>query len=189
MLTPTKRFTLDEYHRLADLGFFAQDDRVELVRGEIIPMVAKGTADTSCCSNLLRELAKLVGNQATLRCQDPITLDSGSEPEPDFVIAHPRDDRFLSAHPTPDDILLVIEIADSSLSYDREVKVPLYAEANISDYWLFNLVEHHLEAYSEPYQLEGKYGYAVRRIVLPTQVFPLPCFSDAILDLNQIFPG
>jgi Uma2 family endonuclease len=187
--TRAKRFTIEEYHRLTDLGFFTEDDRIELIRGEIIQMAAKGTPHTVCCSNLLGELAALVANQATLRCQDPIILRSDSEPEPDFVIARKRADNYLSAHPNPADILLVIEIADSTLKYDREVKVPLYAEAGISDYWLFNLVENHLEAYSEPYQeLQGSFGYSMKRIVLPNQAIALPFLPELSLDLSQVFP-
>ena len=189
-LTTAKRFSLDEYHRLAELGFFHEDDRVELIRGEIIQMAAKGTPHTTCCSNLLEELAILVAGKAKVRCQDPIILPSSSEPEPDFVIVRLRTDNYLSAHPTPLDILLVIEIADSTLKYDQETKLPLYAEAGISDYWIFNLVKNYLETYSEPYQdSQGNFGYTVKRIVLPNQAIALPYFPDLSLDLSKVFPG
>ncbi len=188
--TRAKRFTIEEYHRLADLGFFTEDDRIELIRGEIIQMAAKGTPHVNCCRNLLRELAVLVADRAELQCQDPIILPSKSEPEPDFTILHKRTDNYRFVLPNVDDVLLVIEIADSSLKYDREVKVPLYAEAGISDYWLFNLVENHLEAYSEPYQdLQGSFGYSMKRIVLPNQAIALPCFPELSLDLSKVFPG
>src|SRR4028119_1592910 len=189
-LTTAKRFSLDEYHRLAELGFFHEDDRVELIRGEIIQMAAKGTPHTTCCSNLLEELAILVAGKAKVRCQDPITLPSSSEPEPDFVIVRLRADNYLSAHPTASDVLLVIEIADSTLKYDQETKLSLYAEAGISDYWIFNLVKNHLETYSEPYQdSQGNFGYTVKRIVLPNQAIALSCFPDLSLDLSKVFPG
>lgn len=128
----TRRFTLDEYHHLIEIGFFHEDERVELIRGELVQMAAKGTPHTVCCSNLIRELAPLVAGKAELRCQDPITLPSGSEPEPDFAIARLAPDHYLSGHPTPEELFLVVEIADSSLDYDRDVKMPLYAEAGIS---------------------------------------------------------
>ncbi len=188
-LTTAKRFTLEEYHRLADLGFFHEDDRVELIRGEIIQMAAKGTPHTNCCRNLLRELARLVADRAELQCQDPITLPSNSEPEPDFAILQRRADNYRYALPNAADVLLVIEIADSTLKYDQEVKLPLYAEAGISDYWIFNLGENHLEAYSEPYQdLQGSFGYGVKRIILPNMAIALPCFPDLSLDLSKVFP-
>lgn len=200
MLATPKRFTIAEYHRLTEIGFFAEDDRVELVRGEINKMAAKGTAHTVCCSNLLKALAELVAGQAILRCQDPISLPSGSELEPDFAIVQERSDNYLSGHPTPADILLVIEIADSSLEYDREVKRSLYAEAGIVHYWIFNLIENCLEAYSEPYQNGGMFNYAVRRIVLPNGTIALPDFAalqtDSMgdrprpeLSFAKIFPG
>lgn len=191
MTRPTaKRFTLDEYHHLADLGFFTENDRVELIRGELIQMAAKGTPHTTCCRNLLEELPKLVGGKATLQCQDPIVLPSNSEPEPDFAILKRRADNYLSAHPSAADVLLVIEIADSTLKYDQEVKLSLYAEAGISDYWIFNLVENHLEAYSEPYQtMQGNFGYSTKHIFLPNQSVVLPCFPDLSVDLSKVLPG
>jgi len=189
-LTTAKRFTIEEYHRLAELGFFHEDDRIELIRGEIMQMAAKGTPHTTCCRDLLEALAGLVAGRAKLQCQDPIVLPSNSEPEPDFAILRKRADNYLSAHPNPSDVLLVIEIADSTLKYDQEIKLSLYAEAGISDYWTFNLVENHLEAYSEPYQeLQGKFGYSLKRIILPTKEITLPCFSDLSLDLSKVFPG
>jgi Uma2 family endonuclease len=189
-LTTAKRFSLDEYHRLAELGFFHEDDRVELIRGEIIQMAAKGTPHTNCCRDLLRELATLVAGKAELQCQDPIVLLSNSEPEPDFAILRKRADNYRFALPKADDVLLVIEIADSTLKYDREVKLPLYAEAGISDYWIFNLVKNHLETYTEPYQdSQGNFGYTVKRIVLPNQAIALPCFPNLSLDLSKVFPG
>ncbi len=188
-LTTTKRFTIAEYHRLAELGFFEENDRVELIKGEIIQMAAKGTPHSVCETRLERELYKLVGDRATLRGQQPITLANNSEPEPDRVIAKNRDDDYLANHPSPSDILLLIEIADSSLKYDQEEKLPIYAEANISDYWIFNLVDNYLECYSEPYQtLQVKFGYRRKLIYLPNESVSLPCFTDLVLDLSKVFP-
>ena len=153
-------------------------------------MAAKGTPHTNCCRDLLEELAGLLAGRAKLQCQDPIVLPSNSEPEPDFAILRKRADNYRFALPNADDVLLVIEIADSTLKYDQEVKVPLYAEAGISDYWIFNLVKNHLEAYSEPYQeLPGSFGYSVKRIILPNKEIALPCFPDLSLDLSKVFPG
>ncbi|MBD2439962.1 Uma2 family endonuclease [Nostoc sp. FACHB-110] len=188
-IAQAKRFTLDEYHKLTELDFFHEDDHIELIKGEIIQMVAKGTAHATCLRHLLRELPKLVGDKATLQCQAPISIPPNSEPEPDFTILHNQDDNYLSAHPSPADVLLVMEVADSSLSYDQDIKIPLYAQAGISNYWIFNLFDNYLECYSEPYQdNHGKYGYLNKRIVLPNQVISLPCFSDLSIDLNKVFP-
>ncbi|KOP24873.1 hypothetical protein AMR41_15655 [Hapalosiphon sp. MRB220] len=187
--TPTRRFTLDEYHRLIELGFFHEDERAELIRGELVQKPAKSTVHTTCCSNLIRELAQLVAGKAELRCQDPITLPSGSEPEPDFAIVRSTRDNYLSAHPTPTDIFLVIEIADSSLDYDRDIKMPLYAEAEIAHYWIFNVVNNQLEAYSEPYKdSQNNFGYRFKRIFLANQSVELPLASSPLLDLSAVFP-
>ncbi|MGB3237867.1 MAG: Uma2 family endonuclease [Geitlerinemataceae cyanobacterium] len=187
--TAVKRFSQEEYHRLAEMGFFQEDDRIELIHGEIVKMVAKGTAHVFCCRNLIRELSVLIDDRAILQCQDPIALPNNSEPEPDFTIVRLREDNYLSHHPYPEDIIVVIEIADSSLEYDRTVKLPLYAEAGIPQYWIFNLPESQLEMYSQPYQkVQGSFDYSHRQILLPNSSVTLPELGDRTLDLSEIFP-
>ncbi|NES87203.1 MAG: Uma2 family endonuclease [Moorea sp. SIO2B7] len=164
-------------------------DRIELIRGEIVKMAAKGTPHRVCCTKLIRELAKILGDKATLQCQDPIIIPSGSEPEPDFAIVKNKDDDYLSGHPTSEDIILVIEIADSSLNYDQEVKLSLYAEAGISNYWIFNLREYQLETYRKAYRKQqGSFAYSQKQIFLPSQTVSLPSFTDVVLDLAKVFP-
>jgi Uma2 family endonuclease len=188
-IATAKRFTLDEYHRLAELGFFGEDDRVELIKGEIVQMAAKGRPHSTFNRRLIRELTKLLGDRATLQSQDPIAIPDDSEPEPDIAILQNRDDDYLSEHPSPSDILLLIEIADSTLNFDQKVKLLIYAEAGISDYWIFNLEGNCLEVYSEPYQdLQGKFGYRRKVIFLPNELVTLACFPDLSLDLSRIFP-
>lgn len=133
-ITKAKRFTIDEYNRLAELGFFHEDERVELIRGEIIPIAAKGTFHSTVNRRLIRELLNLIANLATLQNQDPIIIPPDSEPEPDVAILKNKDDDYLNYHPTPQDVLLLIEIADSSIKYDQENKLQLYAEAGILYY-------------------------------------------------------
>ncbi len=187
-ITTAKRFTIAEYDRLAELRFFGEDDRVELIKGEIICMASKGKPHSVCSTRLFRELFKLLAERAILRGQEPIIIPDFSEPEPDFIIAQNQDDDYLDAHPSPNDILLLIEISDFSLKYDQEVKLPLYAEAGISDYWIFNLVNNCLESYSEPYQdLQGKFGYRRKVIFLPNESVYLPRFPDLVLDLSKVF--
>ena len=184
-----KRFTVEEYHRMAELGLFAQGDRVELIRGEIIEMAAKGTAHTVCCGNLVELLVPLVVGEAQVRCQDPITLPTGSEPEPDLVIVQRRSDRYLSGHPQPADVLVVMEVADSSLDYDREVKGSLYAEFGIPHYWIFNVLDGNLEVYAEPrVDEQGRFSYGLRRVLLRHQSVELPGFDGAALQLDQVLP-
>lgn len=183
------RFTVQDYHRLVALGFLGEDDHVELIRGELIQMAARGTAHETCIRRLLRHLPPLIQNRATLQCQSPITLSFDGEPEPDFSIVQNRDDDYAAAHPTPAETLLVIEVADSSLEYDRTVKLSLYAEAKIPTYWLFNVNDRTLEAYSEPAQITpGQFGYLNRQIVTSQAAIALPPFPEQVLSLDCIFP-
>jgi len=185
-----KRFTVAEYHRLAELGFFREDERVELIKGEIIHKAAKGTPHCVCETLLFRELVKLLLDRAMVRGQQPIIIPDHSEPEPDLTIVRNVNDNYLSSHPQPSDILLLIEISNSTLKYDREIKLPLYAEAGISDYWIFNLSKYCLECYSEPYQdSQGNFDYRRKLILLPNESVKLPSFPDLVLDLSKVFPG
>jgi Uma2 family endonuclease len=189
-IATTKRFTLDEYDRLVDLGFFNDRDRVELVRGEIIQMIAKGTPHSVCGTRLNREMTRLVGELAIARTQEPLQLPPNSAPEPDYAIVRNRADEYLSAHPEAEDVMLVIEISDSSLDYDQDVKLKLYAESGIQNYWIFNLQESILEVYGEPYQTpQGAFGYRVKRILLPSDAIALPGLSDRVLELVKVFPA
>lgn len=185
-----KRFSIAEYHRLAELGFFESDNRFELIRGEIIKMAAKGRLHSVCNSLLFGELYVLMARRACVRGQEPIILPTDSEPEPDVVIARTRSDNYVSSHPESADVLLVIEVSDSTLKYDRKTKLSLYAESGIADYWIFNLVEIQLEMYSEPYQKQtGGFDYRVKRVVLPNEVVVIPGFPDLSLDLSAVFPA
>jgi Uma2 family endonuclease len=190
MTAPTvKRFTINEYHQLIQLGFLTEMDHVELIRGEIVKMTAKGTAHSTVNRRLLRELSKLLNERATLQSQDPIVLPANSEPEPDIAIVKNRPDDYLSSHPHPEDILLLIEVADSSLTYDQATKLSLYAQANILDYWIFNLIENCLECYSEPYEnLLHQFGYRRKLIFLASDTVAIPSFPELFLDLSKIFP-
>ncbi|KYC39699.1 hypothetical protein WA1_30685 [Scytonema hofmannii PCC 7110] len=188
-VTP-KRFTLTDFHRLMELGFLTEDDRVELIRGELIQMAAKGTRHSVCNTKLSKELERLLGDRAVVRVQEPIILLPNSEPEPDVAIARGQADDYLSNHPQPEDIFLVIEVADSSIDYDQSRKLELYAENGIKDYWIVNLVANQLECYSQPYLNEqGKYGYRLKQIALRHESVAVTVFSDLSLDLDRVFPG
>jgi Uma2 family endonuclease len=184
-----KHFTVEEYHRLIDLGFLGEDDRIELIAGDLIPMASKGTAHILCCRKLLQQLPAQVSNQGIVQCQDPIIMLTASEPEPDFAVLQPLigDDK-----PNASDVLLVIEVSDSSLDYDRRIKGPLYAEALIPHYWIFNVIDRQLEYFSQPQQNPqgknaGQWAYGVQQIILPTQVVNLPAPLPGMIDLTLVF--
>ncbi|MEM8830959.1 MAG: Uma2 family endonuclease [Cyanobacteria bacterium P01_G01_bin.19] len=185
-----KKFTLAEYHQLVDLGFFTENDKIELIRGEIIEMAPKRTPHSVCNSTLFGELYRLLYDRANVRGQEPITLLNDSEPEPDVVIANKKEDNYLSAHPTAEDIILIIEISDSTLKYDREIKLPLYAEAGINNYWIVNLVERHLEVYTNSFSNDkGEFAYRNKSLILPNETINVPGFDDVSLELSTVFPG
>ena len=190
MLAATRRkFTIDEYHKLVDLGFFTENDRIELIRGEILEMAPKRTPHSVCNSLLWKQLYELIGKQVEIRVQEPISLPSNSEPEPDVVIAKKKADNYLSAHPTVEDIILVIEISDSTLKYERETKLPLYAEVGINNYWIVNLKKNHLEVYTNPFSdNKSIFNYRNKSIFLLDENIEIPGFNKVPLKLVTIFP-
>ncbi|MEA5533035.1 Uma2 family endonuclease [Crocosphaera sp. XPORK-15E] len=191
MVTVTrKRFTREEYHRLGELGFFHEEEQVELIRGEIITMPTKKTPHSVCNTRLITQLVLLLGEKAIIRGQEPIIIAPDSEPQPDVVIAINKPDEYLSSHPYPEDILLLIEISDSTLKYDQKTKLPLYSEARIKNYWIINLVDNYLETYQQPFQdLQGNFNYRNKLIILPDTTVAIPEFRDLYLDLTRIFPS
>ena len=148
------RFNVEEYHRLTESNILHEDDRVELVEGRIVDMTPIGSKHAACVSRLNRIFTMKLQTSAIVQVQNPIQLLDQSEPQPDIVVLKNRDDFYAERLPNADDILLVIEVADSSLEYDRETKLPLYAKANIPEVWLINLIENIVEIYSAP-SLEG----------------------------------
>lgn len=180
------RFTVDEYHRLTDFPSFT-NRQVELIHGEIFDMSPKGSAHSAFNMLLLRLLIPMIGERAFVRSQEPITIPPDSEPEPDLVIAKLRDDEYRTSHPQPKEVLLLMEVSDSTLSYDRSIKLSLYATAGIEHYWIFNLVDSRLERYSQPYSSQGKGDYLARQLSLPHEVVPLSQFPDLTLNLARLF--
>jgi Uma2 family endonuclease len=146
-----RKFTVDEYHRLPQTGILREDDRVELIEGEIVEMSPIGARHAGTVKRLLDRLIPLqVARKAVLGVQDPIRLGKHSEPQPDIVLLCPRADFYTSAHPGPQDVLLVVEVAETSADYDRQLKLPVYARAGIPEVWLVDLAQEHVELYRAP---------------------------------------
>ena len=184
-----KRFSIEEYHNLLEIGFLNEGDRIELIRGDLIEMAAKGTKHIFCCQELSGILHLLINRQAISRCQDPIILASGSEPEPDFAIVRLTPDRYRSRKPEAQDILLIIEVSDSSLDYDRTVKGSLYAEANIQIYWIFNVLDQQLEVYQNPIQnSRGEFEYGSKQVYMIHQTIDLPAPLTGTIVLSEVLP-
>jgi len=142
-------FTTDEYFRMVEAGILGEDDRVELIEGEIVEMPPTGDYHSGVLSQLASLFAPL-HTQTVLRFQDPLRLNAESAPEPDLAVLKLRSDFYKGSGPRPDDVLLLIEIADSSTRYDRRVKAPLYGQASIPELWIVNIPDHSIEVYREP---------------------------------------
>jgi Uma2 family endonuclease len=143
-------FTVAEFERMGEAGVFTKNARLELIEGEIIEMSPIGSRHAACVKFLSRFLNRTVGEIALVSTQDPIRLNDFSEPEPDLALLRLRDDFYRDAHPTPADVLLIIEVADTTLAYDRQVKAPLYAKAGVAEVWIVNLTDEQIEVYTEP---------------------------------------
>lgn len=152
MSTPvvTHRFTVDEYYRMAQAGIFTEDDRVELIEGQIVEMAPIGGPHASTVDIITNMFAPRVQGRAIVRVQNPLHLEDYSEPQPDLMLLRPRRDYYRQAHPGPADVLLLIEVADSSVEYDRDVKIPLYARAGIPEVWLTDLTQDAIDVYRSP---------------------------------------
>lgn len=156
-------FNAAEYHRMAEAGILSEDDRVELIEGEIVQMSPIGSRHQACVDRLSTLFHQHVGRAAIVRVQGPVSLGEYSEPQPDLALLRPRDDFYAQAHPTPADILLLVEVAETSQGYDRDIKLPLYARAGVPEVWLADLVEDAMYVYCQPHG--GAYNEArqVRR--------------------------
>ena len=150
MKLPTKKFTIEDYHKMSDMGIFDYSDHLELIKGEIIQMSPIGSKHASCINKLNRMLNQKLVDEVIISIQNPIKLEDDSEPQPDVVLLKYRSDFYAEEHPKFSDILLLIEVADSSINYDRNVKIPLYAENKINQVWLIDLNEEYLEIYNNP---------------------------------------
>ena len=142
--------TADEYERMGEAGIFPPDARLELIEGEIFEMSPIGNAHASCVDALALIFTELARRRFLVRVQNPIRLSDLSEPQPDISLLRWRDDFYRDAHPTPADVLLVVEVADTTLVADRKVKMPLYALSGIAEAWLVNIPEGRVEIYSDP---------------------------------------
>jgi Uma2 family endonuclease len=146
----TRRFTVSEYHRMAEAGILDEDDPVELIDGQIYVMSPIGSQHAACVDRLTRLFILAFHDRASVRTQNPILLAPNSEPEPDVALLAPRDDAYAARHPRPDEVMLIVEVSGSSLEFDQTTKLPLYAQAGIPEVWIAALDEDRLHVYRQP---------------------------------------
>ena len=182
-ILPVRRFTVAEYHRMEEAGLLGEDERVELIDGWILTMSPIGSRHAACVS-LLNRVLRPVEETAIVRVEDPITLNDDTEPQPDIAVVKFKANLYADAHPCPADVLLLIEVAETSLEEDREIKLPRYAASSIPEVWIVNLVANIIEVYREPLILaNGLPGYRSRTDFIPGE----PMHPQAFVDLEIQF--
>ncbi|HLP91609.1 MAG TPA: Uma2 family endonuclease [Nostocaceae cyanobacterium] len=176
------QFTVTQYHKMNEAGILTEDDRVELIRGEILKMSPVGKRHAACVKRLVDKLTKLLGQVMIIGVQDPIILNDLSEPQPDITLLKRRADFYETGHPQPQDILLLIEVADSSLDYDRDVKIPLYAENGILEVWLIDINAETITIYRQPTPT----GYKDVQILQRGDSLSILAFPEINLTVNDV---
>jgi Uma2 family endonuclease len=187
MIAPVtkKLFTVDEYYRIYQAGVLNEDDRVELINGEIVYMSPTGTKHATCVDRLAEILTFALQKQAQLRVQSSIQLPPNSQPQPDLALLKRKADFYVSAHPTPADIYLLIEVADSSIAFDRNVKMPMYGAAGIPEAWLVDIEAQCIEVYRHP----ESGSYAESQTFKPGQSISLQAFPDIQIAVTEVLPA
>lgn len=179
---PRRLISIDEYHRMAADGLFSEDDRVELIEGEIVEMNPIGNRHAAGVRRLSDRFQVSFGRDVLVDTQNPIRLGDWSEPQPDVAVLIRRQDYYADEAPTAGDVLLLAEIADSSMGYDRGVKAPLYAVEGIREYWILDLAGGALEIYRQP----GPGGYRViRRLRRGEEISP-EAFPDVAFPVSDL---
>ncbi len=174
--------TVDDYHRMGQAGIFAEDDRVELLDGEIYVMAPIGDDHSTTVRILLNQFARRLGERAIVDAQNPMRLSNYSEPQPDIMLLAPRADFYRSGKPRPEDVLLLVEVADSSLAFDRTIKLPRYARDGIREVWIVNLVARQIEVYRAP--VDGVFTETA--VVARGQSVSPRAFPDIAIAVNDV---
>ena len=178
----TFRLNVSQYHQMSEAGIFSENDKVELINGEIIEMSPIGRRHTACVNRLNSVFSQLLGKKVIVAVQNPILLNNLSEPEPDIALLKPRTDFYESGHPQPQDIFLLIEVADSSIEYDRDVKIPLYASSGITEVWLVDIYQQVIIVYRYP----SENGYRDIQILSRGEKLSILAFPENNLFVDDI---
>ena len=180
-----RRFTVEEFQRLISLGVLPEDERVELVEGTIVAMSPINVPHVLAVNQLTRLLGAQVGDRAILSIQNPVRLGQFTMPQPDVALWRRQPDGYRGRLPDPDDLLLVIEVADSSTEYDRGGKAALYAAAGVEEYWVVNLPAQVVEVYRQP--REGSYRAIMRLTAGDNAV--VGAFPDVVIPVEAVLSG
>jgi Uma2 family endonuclease len=175
--------TVDEYYRMAEVGLLRSDARVELIEGRIIDMPPIGSHHAGAVNALTAQLIRLLHRRAVVAVQQPLRLSNHTEPQPDLAVLRYREDFYRSSHPSASDVLLVIEVSDSTLRFDREVKLPLYARHGIPELWIVDLAANQLHRMRDP---AGSMYKSLVSMAAGESVDPM-FFADVQIELASLF--
>ena len=178
-----RRFTRAEYYRMAEVGILTPTDRVELIRGEIVQMSPIGPRHAAFVNSLNQLLVLRLAGRAIVSVQNPVVIDDYSEPQPDLVLLRRRAVPYKEAHAAPEDVLLLVEVAETSIRYDRTTKLRLYAEAGVPEYWIVDCTGESVEVYRSP----GATGYGDVALVTGAASVAPEAFPAVVLPLAEIF--
>ncbi len=176
-----RKFTADEYGRMVEAGIFGDDERLELIEGEIVEMAPIGDPHGLCVSQVNKRLVMGVGDRALVWVHGPVRLGTSSVPEPDLAVVRPRS--YKGGGPVAEDVLLIVEIADTSLRYDQTTKLRLYARAGIPEYWIVSVEGEWIDVYRSP---EGD-GYRERRRAASGEIVAPTAFPDVDVAVTDVF--
>ena len=176
------RFNVNEYYRMTETAVFRPGARMELLNGRIIDTSPNGPFHSGLVKRLNRIYTQLSQGRWQASVQDPLRLDDHSEPEPDFMLLKPSPDDYTGRHPQPADVFLLVEVADTTLDYDREEKIPAYGRAGISEVWLVNLTNATIEVFRDPHFT----GYGTQtRLTVGEHIAP-QAFPDALVSVAEL---
>lgn len=178
------RFTVEEYYRMGEAGVFASDENVELIEGAIVKMSPKKPKHAGTVRRAARCFGRKLGERVYVITHDPAHVSDTSEPEPDLILAQPNENDYLDAHPTPEQIFLVLEVSLTTLNYDRNLKGRIYAAAGIAQYLILNLNTRELEDYREP----DADGYRSKKIYRADERFNLVAFPEVEIEVGDLLP-
>jgi Uma2 family endonuclease len=174
-------FTIEEYHRMGETGILGPEDRVELINGEILEMSPIGSRHMACVNNLNRTLVLGLGTRAVVSPQNPVQIPIHSEPQPDLAVLRPRS--YKTSAPTTDDVMLLVEVAETSLRFDRTVKLGLYARAGMPEYWLADVTAETITVHRRP---RGETYEDVRATGIDGTLSPL-AFPALVIRVADLF--
>ncbi|HEY9860166.1 MAG TPA: Uma2 family endonuclease [Candidatus Obscuribacterales bacterium] len=177
-----RQFTVAQYHQMVEAGILTEDDRVELIDGEVIELSPISSRHAACVNRLNYLFHSRLRDRAIVRVQNPVELSDRSEPQPDVALLQPRPDFYEAGHPQPQDILLLVEVADTTVEFDREIKMPLYAKSGVREVWLVDLNQNAIAVYREP----SLSGYAQVEQLQRGQELTVQAITDVTLAVDEV---